>query len=440
MRAIRIATMFVSLVAGSFAWQDPPKQPVKEQHLMIPTQTQIPPPPPDPNDFRVKSEVELVLLDVSVKDREGGFVSGLSKENFQVFDNKVEQPIRVFAAQDAPVTVGLVVDNSGSVGPKKPEIVTAALTFVTQSNPKDEVFIVNFNDRVSLGLPPETAFTDNRQLLRQALLMNPAQGRTSLYDALKLALEHLDKGRLDKKTLVLVSDGGDNASETTRDEIMKLAERSLATIYTIGIFNPEDKDKNPGFLKALARLTGGEAFIPENSNHLVGICEKIAHDIRNRYTVGFSPTAGPEETKAHPVRVTATDGNARKLDVRTRTHYIPRGAAAVVSQNKKGAKTRSRTATPPEPAAKPEPATTSAPVATPPTPAKQPDPSPEPAPPAPQPKPEPELVQPQQQPESTPPAAAPSTADTQPKPAEPESTPQAAPLTAAPQTEAGPKP
>jgi len=343
------ACVMLTAAAGVFAWQQeqqpvqvPPATTETETHRsFIPTQTEIPPPPPDPNEFQVKSEVELVLLDVSVKDREGGFVSGLVKDNFKVFDNKFEQPIRVFAAQDAPVTVGLVVDNSGSVRPKKSEIVTAALTFVTQSNPQDEMFVVNFNDRVKLGLPEDKPFTDKQQLLRAALLNNPAQGRTALYDALKMALEHLEKGRLDKKTLVLISDGGDNASETTRAEIMRLAERSLATIYTVGIFDSNDKDKNPGFLRALAQMTGGEAFIPENTSHLVGICEKIARDIRNRYTVGFSPTALADETKPHPVRVTASDTTGRKLDIRTRTHYVPRGAAAISA---KDAKSRSRAA------------------------------------------------------------------------------------------------
>jgi len=290
--------------------------------LHLPTQTTLPPPPPDPNEFRVSSEVELVLLDVAVRDSGGGFVTGLKRENFHVFDNKVEQPIRVFAAQDAPVTVGLVVDNSGSVRPKKPEIVTAALTFVTQSNPKDEVFLVNFNDRVRMGLPDGVAFTDNRQLLRQGLLTNPAQGRTALYDALRTALQHLEKGRLDKKTLVLISDGGDNASDTTHDQILKMAEQSLATIYTVGIFNPDDKDKNPGFLRGLARLTGGEYFQPENINHLVGVCEKIARDIRNRYSVGFAPAASVD-SKPHQVKIVVSDGTTHKLDARTRTHYTP---------------------------------------------------------------------------------------------------------------------
>ncbi|HYO79871.1 MAG TPA: VWA domain-containing protein [Bryobacteraceae bacterium] len=304
-------------------WQAEPAK--TGERLYIPIEkTELPPPPPeeDPNDFKVSSEVELVLLDVAVKDKKGGFVAGLPKTSFKVFENKVEQPITVFAAQDVPVTVGLVVDNSGSVRPKKAEIVTAALTFVTQSNPKDELFLVNFNDRVYFGLPDDKPFTDDRAELRQALLTSQPRGRTSLYDAIRDALKHLEKGRLDKKTLVVISDGGDNASETKRDEIMKLAEESLATIYTVGIFNPEDKDKNPGFLKDLASLTGGEAFMPENISHLVGVCEKIARDIRNRYTLGFVPNTSSLDGKRRRLRVLATGDNGRTFEARTRSHYV----------------------------------------------------------------------------------------------------------------------
>ncbi len=309
------------------AWQDSPQQ-TSPPPFQVPgvKSADTTPPPGDGNEFKISSEVELVLLDVSVKGADGGFVSGLKKEDFHIYDSKIDQPIRIFAAQDAPVTVGLVVDNSGSVRPKKPEIVTAALTFVTQSNPHDEVFIVNFSDAASLALPPETPFTSDRAILRTALLSNPAQGRTALNDALKMALEHLDKGRLDKKTLVLVSDGGDNASDVTKDEIVKLAEHSLATIYTIGIFDADDRDKNPGFLRELAKITGGEAFIPENKDHLVGICEKIARDIRSRYTLGFAPSdiPGAKPGKPRPLRVTAIDPTSgKKLDVRTRTQYFP---------------------------------------------------------------------------------------------------------------------
>ena len=282
----------------------------------------VAPPPVDKDEFKVSSEVELVLLDVSVKDARGGFVSGLSKENMKVFENKVEQPITIFSAKDEPVTVGLVVDNSGSIRPKKPEIVTAALTFVTQSNPKDEMFIVNFNDRVFMGLPDDMNFTGDSKVLREALLMAQPQGRTSLYDALKAALEHLDKGRLDKKTLVVISDGGDNSSQTTKAELLKLIESSPATIYTVGIFNPDDKDKNPGFLREIAKISGGEAFLPEGTDKLVGVCEKIAHDIRNRYTIGYTPLNHTKDGKVRKLLVQATGPDGHKHLVRTRTYYI----------------------------------------------------------------------------------------------------------------------
>lgn len=287
------------------------------------TTISLPPPPADPNEFRVSSDVELVLLDVSVKDNDGGFVSGLKLSDFKVLENKVDQKLTTFQAQDVPVTVGLIVDNSGSVRSKKPEIVTAALTFVKHSNPQDEVFVVNFNDKVNMGLPPEVPFTADTRLLRDALLNNPARGRTALYDALVTGIEHLEKGRLDKKTLVLISDGGDNMSQATKEEMLRRAEESLVTIYTVGIYDLNDKDRNPGFLKELARITGGEAYLPGDDTHeLVPVCEKIAKDIRNRYTLGYAPSNREFDGKPRKLRVMASAPNGKKYEVRTRTHYL----------------------------------------------------------------------------------------------------------------------
>jgi Ca-activated chloride channel family protein len=318
---------FVISASGWQAEQTPPA--VKQKGLMVPTEKpQLPPPPPDGSEFRVQSEVDLVLLDVSVKDSQGGFVSGLQKDNFRIFEDKQEQPVSVFGAQDAPVTVGLVVDNSGSIRPVKPEIVTAALTFVTQSNPQDETFIVNFNDQVQMGLPDDIPFSSDPQVLRQALLSNPAQGRTAFYDGLKRALEHIEKGRLDKKTLVVIGDGGDNMSETTKDELTAMAERSPVTIYTIGVYNSRDKGKDPGFLKKLAHITGGEYYHPENTSELVGVSEKVAHDIRNRYTVGFAPDVSTFDGSKRKLRIHVTGEDGRKLEARTRTHYIAEPAAS----------------------------------------------------------------------------------------------------------------
>lgn len=296
-----------------------------------PVTLNLPPAPLDPNDFRVSSNVELVLLDVSVKDEDGGFVSGLTLPDFKVLENRIDQKLTIFHAQDVPVTVGLIVDNSGSVRSKKPEIVTAALTFVKNSNPNDELFVVNFNDRVLMGLPDDVPFTSDTHLLRQGLLMNPARGRTALYDALMTGLDHLQKGRLDKKTLVLISDGGDNMSTATKEDLLRRAEESLVTIYTVGIYDSNDRDRNPGFLKELARITGGEAYLPGDLKNLVPVCEKIAHDIRNRYTVGYVPSNREFDGKPRKLKVLAGAPTGKKYSVRTRTHYLaptPRDSAS----------------------------------------------------------------------------------------------------------------
>jgi len=292
----------------------------------------------DPNAFRVSSDVELVLLDVSVKDKQGGFVSGLKQEDFQVFENKLGQKLTVFQSQDVPVTVGLIVDNSGSVRSKKPDIVTAALTFVKNSNPNDEIFVVNFNDQVTMGLPPGTDFSADPRLLRDSLLLNPARGRTALYDALMKGLDHLEKGRLDKKTLVLISDGGDNMSQATKDEMLRRAEESHATIYTVGIYDYNDKDRNPGFLKELAKITGGEAYLPGELKELVPTCEKIAKDIRNRYTLGYVPSNRDFDGKPRKLKVMASAPAGKKYEVRTRSYYIASDSRTADARSRDGQK------------------------------------------------------------------------------------------------------
>lgn len=341
MKSVRASLLALVVCCFVAIAQEPPTAPPPTEAPAGPpvSTIKVPPPPMDPGAYRVSSEVELVLLDVAVKDSKGGFVSGLTKDKFKVFENRIEQPIRNFGAQDSPVTVGLIIDNSASIRPKKPEIITAALTFVTQSNPLDEVFVVNFNDSVYMGLPESVPFTGDRKLLREAMLHNAPQGRTALYDAIKTGLEHLEKGRLDKKTLIVISDGGDNASDLNRGELMKLAEQSLATIYTIGIFDADDKDKNPGFLRELAQITGGEAFIPESTDNLVGICEKIARDVRNRYSIGFAPGASHQhDGKPRHLRVLVTGDDGTKLEARTRTHYIPAAEATNTETRSRGKK------------------------------------------------------------------------------------------------------
>ena len=275
----------------------------------------------DPPEFTIHSSVERVLLDVSIKDAQGGFVSGLTKDNFRVTEDGKPQEVTEFAAGDVPVTVGLVIDQSSSMAPKQSEVLTAALTFVTASNPKDEMFVIHFNETVRHGLPDEVLFTDNAPMLRKALFAGNPEGRTALYDGLVTALSQLDMGRQAKKTIVLISDGGDNVSKHKLADVMRLTEATSATIYTIGTFDQDDPDRNPGLLRKLAEISGGTAFFPNQLDEIVPICRSIARDIRNRYTLGYIPHAGSANRIRH-IGVTASAPGHGRLIARTRTSYL----------------------------------------------------------------------------------------------------------------------
>jgi Ca-activated chloride channel family protein len=276
----------------------------------------------DSTEFTISTDVELVVLDISVKDTKGGYVSGLARENFRVYENKKPQSITHFSHADIPVTVGLVIDNSGSMRPKRAEVIAAALTFVQASNPHDEIFVVNFNDRVRTGLPGGMLFSDNMQILRSALWKGESMGRTSLYDATAYSLQYLKKGRMDKKTLVVASDGGDNASAIGLGEVLRRTEESPATIYTIGIFDENDPDRNPGVLRKLAQVSGGEYFQLQQLDDVVAACRKIASDIRNRYTIAYKPPHLDSPQAERVIKVTASDPSRSRLVVHTRSRYI----------------------------------------------------------------------------------------------------------------------
>jgi len=275
----------------------------------------------EPREYTIRTTSRLVLLDVSVKDPNGAYVFGLTKQNFKIYEDGKAQEISQFADADVPVTVGLVVDESGSMRPKQAEVITAALVFIQASNPQDEIFVINFNERPQPGLPEKLLFSDDIQRLRAALWRGAPEGRTALYDAIEMAFHHLDFGRRDKKTLVVVSDGGDNVSVHKFHDVMHDVLASVATIYTIGIFDQDDPDKNPGVLNRIARVSGGNAFFPKKLEEVVPICRDIAKDIRTRYTIGYIPTGGEKTSERH-IKVAAWSANGQKLHVRTRTSYL----------------------------------------------------------------------------------------------------------------------
>ncbi len=283
---------------------------------------QAPAAAPQEQPFKLTATAELVLLDVSVKDATGMCVPGLGKNDFQMYEDGQLQTITQFSSDDVPVTVGLVVDTSGSMRTKHPEVVTAAVALIQASNQRDEVFVVNFNDRASFGLPASIPFTDDIGKLRAALRASAAEGRTALYDALVLSLNHVEDGKRDKKTIVLVSDGGDNSSRHKFEDVMQMVRESRATIYTIGLFDEDDTDRNPGLLGRLARISGGETFLPKELSEVVGICQRIAQDIRNRYTIGYVPVRSGEKGSLRKIRVVARQSGGPKLTVRTRNSYV----------------------------------------------------------------------------------------------------------------------
>jgi Ca-activated chloride channel family protein len=276
----------------------------------------------DPGSLRISVDVALVVLPVTVTDRQGGFASNLVEQDFEVYEAGVAQHIRLFRNEDIPVTVGLVVDQSTSMLRKLAEVSAAAQSFVRSSNRDDEMFVVNFNEKVSLGLPGAIRFTNNTVLLAKAIADRPPGGRTALYDAIAKALEELQVGSRDKKVLIVVSDGGDNASAHRLAQVMKLAEQSNAVIYTIGVFDEDDPDSNPGVLKRLAHASGGEAFLPSQLSEVAPICERIARDIRHQYTIGYVPSNPAHDGAYRAIRVVAQAKGHDKLSVRTRTGYI----------------------------------------------------------------------------------------------------------------------
>jgi Ca-activated chloride channel homolog len=280
------------------------------------------PQPQQASSFAIRSSVDLVVLRATVRDHKGAPISGLARENFQVYEDKVIQQIESFSHEDVPVTIGLVIDNSGSMRPKRSDVISSAMAFVRSSNPDDQIFVVNFNEHVSMGLSANIPFTNNAVQLEKALSRNVITGMTALYDAIAAGLQQLQKGKWDKKVLIVVSDGGDNASAHKLAQVMSMVNQSNAIIYTMGIFDESDEDRNPHVLKQLSGASGGEAFFPASLQEILPICEQIAHDIRSQYTITFVPTNKKQDGAFRKIDVKAREASGgRRLSVITRSGY-----------------------------------------------------------------------------------------------------------------------
>lgn len=269
------------------------------------------------------AQSDLVVLQVAVHDRHSAAVEGLPRDAFAVYEDQTPQEIRFFLNEDRPVAVGLVVDNSISMASRRHDVIGGVDAFARSSNRDDSLFIVNFNEHVWFGLPDGMAFTSDRAVLHDALQGISARGRTAMYDGLAVALEHVNTSPLDQKVLILVSDGGDNESRLDFDGLLQRALRSNAMIYAIGIFDDATRGGDRKALRRLADGTGGVAYFPDKAAQIGETLDRIARDIRHRYTIGYVSTNSRRDGSFRKVKVTAVDQQThRPLQVQVRTGYL----------------------------------------------------------------------------------------------------------------------
>jgi Ca-activated chloride channel homolog len=275
----------------------------------------------DKDDFRLSVEADLVVLNATVLDKNSKPITDLTQNDFKVYENNVEQKLKVFKREDIPVSVGIVVDNSGSMRDKRKGVNAAALKFVRTSNPMDEVFIVNFNDESFL----DADFTDSLKILEEGLEKIDARGGTALYDALQKSLEYLvQKGTRDKKVLLVITDGEDNASSMSLDQVVKSVQHTNAVIYTVGLLGEEggaSLRRARRALEAFSKASGGAAYFPKNPSDVDLISTQISNDIRNQFVLAYTPTNSAHDGTFRKVEVRANSRKYGRLTVRTRSGY-----------------------------------------------------------------------------------------------------------------------
>jgi len=256
------------------------------------------------SDIRVQST--LVLIPVTVTDPLNRFVTGLDRENFRLFEDKSEQKVTHFASEDAPLSIGLVFDISGSMGSKLEKSRLAVAQFFKTANPEDEFFLVEFNDRPELVVD----FTTHLEEIQNRLTFTQSRGRTALLDAVYMALHTMKKARNPRKALLIISDGGDNSSRYTESEVKSRVREADVQIYAIGIFEPAanrgrtpEEMAGPSLLSEIAEQTGGRHFPVDNLNELADVAAKIGVELRNQYILGYTPSNLERDGKYRRVQV-----------------------------------------------------------------------------------------------------------------------------------------
>jgi VWFA-related protein len=271
--------------------------------------------------FVFKKQVEEVVLHATVVDSNQHLVTGLDRTSFTVFEDGKPQTITSFRREDVPVAIGIVVDNSGSMRDKRTQVNQAVLNLIRASNPKDEIFVVNFSQNYYL----DQDFTSDTNLLQTALHQVSSAGSTALYDAIVASAVHLKNNpHLDKKVLLVITDGQDNMSqETLQEASRKLKQANGPTIYAVGLLGSGLQRKGREALQDLAEGTGGVAYFPESVDQVDSITRTVAHDIRSQYMIAYKPRNQNARPGYQSLRIEANAAGYGKLTVRTRTGYYP---------------------------------------------------------------------------------------------------------------------
>jgi len=303
------------LCVATFAQDQPPKPGAKTEQA----------------DPVFSTDARLVVLHCTVFDKAGKFVTNLPQSAFQVYEDGKLQAIKTFKREDIPVSMGIIVDNSGSMRDKRQKVEAAALALVQESNREDEVFIVNFNDEAYLDTP----FTSDIKEMQQGLTKIDSRGGTAMRDAIRMSVDHVkEKGKKDKRVLLVVTDGNDNASQVSLETTVRAAQDAETIIFAIGLLSDEERreaSKAKRALMTLTEATGGQAFFPRDATEVDRIAHQVARDIRNQYTMTYSPTNSAMDGTYRQIKVTATGPN--KPVVRTRSGYYAGKSKASTSSN-----------------------------------------------------------------------------------------------------------
>jgi Ca-activated chloride channel homolog len=270
-----------------------------------------------------RADTRLVVLHTTVVDRGGHLVTNLPREDFAVYENGVQQQIKIFRREDIPVSIGLVIDNSGSMRDKRAKVEAASLALVKDSNPEDEVFVVNFNDEAFLDLPHGRDFTSDVKEMQEALTRIDSRGGTAMRDAIRMSIDHLkEKAHKDKKVLVVVTDGNDNSSVISLETMVRAAQQSEVLIYSVGLLSEEERreaKRAQRALEALGEATGGETYFPKDASEVDRIAHQVARDIRSQYTIEYTPSDSAMDGTFRTIKVAVNAPG--HLTARTRNGY-----------------------------------------------------------------------------------------------------------------------